>query len=162
MISVVMPAFNAERYIAATVESVLMQTYKELELIVVDDGSTDQTKEIADCLAQKDSRILVVHQENGGTSVARNRGLDIAQGEFVAFLDADDLWEATFLEKTYQKISSDGEDFVYAFTEEIGVNGRKIPMGSGCPKEGYFDVFLHKTGELRLPFLPYQCCAFAT
>lgn len=152
MISVIMPAYNVEKYISNSVESVLTQTYGDLELIVVDDGSTDETGKLADALAEKDNRMVVIHQPNGGVAAARNRALDMAQGEFVAFLDADDLWDPTFLEKTYAKISACGGDFVYANTEERFVDGRTNFIGSFQPREEKFDGFLHATGEYRQPF----------
>ena len=152
MISVIMPAYNVENYIARSLESVLVQTYDDYELIVVDDGSTDGTGKIADDFAKKDSRVLVIHQENGGAAAARNKGLDAAKGEFVAFLDADDLWDAAFLEKTYAKIVACSGDFVYANTEERFVDGRTNFIGSLQPREEKFDGFLHRTGEYRQPF----------
>ena len=152
MISVIMPAYNVEKYIANSVESVLAQTYKEFELLIVDDGATDATGKISDDLAKKDGRIVVIHQKNGGAAAARNTGLDAAKGEFVAFLDADDLWDKTFLEKTYAKIVDCNGGFVYANTEERFVDGRTNFIGSLQPREEKFDGFLHRTGEYRQPF----------
>ncbi len=152
MISVIMPAYNVKKYIAASVASVLAQTYKYLELIIVDDGSTDGTGKIADDLAKQDERIVVIHQANGGVAAARNKGLDASQGDFVAFLDADDLWHAFFLEKTHAKMSVCGEDFVYAYTEERFTDGRTNIIGHEYPIGCKFDGYLHKTGEYRQPF----------
>ncbi|MCC6456207.1 MAG: glycosyltransferase family 2 protein [Caldilineaceae bacterium] len=90
LVTVMMPAYNAAPYIGQAIESVLAQRYAAWELIIVNDGSTDQTAEIA--AAYVDPRIRLVHQANGGESVARNRALELARGEFVAFLDADDLF----------------------------------------------------------------------
>jgi glycosyltransferase involved in cell wall biosynthesis len=89
-VSIMMPAYNAGLYIEQAIESVLAQSYPHWELIVVNDGSTDQTGEIA--ARYQDERILLIEQANGGESVARNRALDQMTGEFVAFLDADDMW----------------------------------------------------------------------
>ncbi len=91
-ISVIMPAYNSEKYIAEAIESILAQTYGNWELIAVDDGSTDRTGEIIDYYAAKDDRIYVVHKGNKGVSHARNTGLDLATGEWIAFLDNDDIY----------------------------------------------------------------------
>jgi glycosyltransferase involved in cell wall biosynthesis len=96
--SVVIPAFNAERFIERTLRSALRQTSNDLEIIVVDDGSTDRTKSIVQSLALSDERIRLVSVPNGGVALARNIGLEHARGEFVAFLDADDLWHPSKLE----------------------------------------------------------------
>ena len=95
-ISVIIPAFNAERYLAAAIDSVLNQTLQPDEIIVVNDGSTDRTPAV---LAGYDDRIVVIEQGNGGISVANNRGVAVACGSFLSFLDADDLWVANKLEK---------------------------------------------------------------
>lgn len=97
LVSVVIPAYNAESFIAATVAGVLAQTHAELELIVVDDGSADRTGEIVGQMA--DERVRVLRFENAGTIASRNRGLREARGEFVAFLDHDDTWFAHKLER---------------------------------------------------------------
>jgi teichuronic acid biosynthesis glycosyltransferase TuaG len=95
MVSVIMPAFNAGRYVAASIESVSAQSGDDWELIIVDDGSTDDTGSIAEAYATKDARIRVIHQSNGGIAAARNRGLREMDGGsgHVAFLDDDDVWE---------------------------------------------------------------------
>jgi glycosyltransferase involved in cell wall biosynthesis len=103
MISVIMPAFNAGRFIAASIESVRAQSFGEWELIVVDDGSTDDTGSIAEDHAASDARIRVIHQANGGIAAARNRGLSemSAASAYVAFLDNDDVWEKDALETLF-------------------------------------------------------------
>lgn len=106
LVSVITPAFNAEKYIAATIESVLAQTYSDWELIIVDDGSTDRTAEIVKNYTARDSRVVYVFQKNAGQSAARNAALMHSHGVYIAFLDADDLFnpeklevQTTFLEK---------------------------------------------------------------
>ncbi len=89
LVSIIMPAFNAEKYIESAIESVLAQTYKRLELIIVNDGSTDTTKDLA--LKYSDERLKYIETSNGGVSTARNHGLEQAKGEFFCFLDSDDL-----------------------------------------------------------------------
>ncbi|MDR3346595.1 MAG: glycosyltransferase, partial [Campylobacteraceae bacterium] len=90
LISVIVPVYKVEQYLAACLNSIVNQTYKNLEIILVDDGSPDNCGKICDEYAQKDSRIVVLHQPNGGVSRARNAGLDIAKGEYIAFVDSDD------------------------------------------------------------------------
>ena len=98
MISIIIPAYNAADYLAQTIESVLNQTYSDFELILIDDGSTDRTREIIKDYQCKDARIKYFYKENGGVSSARNLGLQKATGDFVSFLDSDDLWDRRFLE----------------------------------------------------------------
>jgi glycosyltransferase involved in cell wall biosynthesis len=87
-VSVIVPVYNGERFLAETIDSILAQTYPSCELIVVDDGSTDRTRAIASSYPS----VQYIYQANAGTAAARNRGIEVARGEFLAFLDADDLW----------------------------------------------------------------------
>ena len=96
-VSVIMPAYNVEPYLAASIESVRGQTFRDWEIVIVDDGSTDRTGAIADGYARRDRRIRVVHQANRGLSSARNTAMRYARGEFFALLDSDDLWDPDFL-----------------------------------------------------------------
>ena len=89
-LSIIIPAYNAQEYLNGCIESVLAQTYSDWELIIVNDGSKDNTASICDAAAEKDERIKIVHQNNSGVSAARNSGLDVATGELIAYLDADD------------------------------------------------------------------------
>lgn len=97
LVSIIMPAYNVDEYIEESIRSIQAQTYPNWELIVVNDGSTDTTQAVVERLASQDSRIRLVTQPNGGVSRARNRGLELARGEYISFLDGDDLWEPTFL-----------------------------------------------------------------
>lgn len=96
-----MPIYNSENYVSQAIESVLNQTLKDFELILVDDGSTDKSPEICDAYAEKDSRIQVIHQTNGGICAARNCGLEMVKGEYVAFIDNDDVYLPDLLEENY-------------------------------------------------------------
>lgn len=97
VVSVIIPVYNVEEFIFRTVESVMNQDYKNIEIILVDDGSPDNSAEIIDKLAKKDDRITCVHKENGGVSSARNAGLRIASGEYVTFIDGDDWAEPKYV-----------------------------------------------------------------
>jgi len=97
VVSVIMPAFNAERYLGAAVESVLRQSFADLELLIVDDGSSDRTVEVAQGYAARDARVRVLQQANAGPGPARNHGFRTAAGRLFAFLDSDDEWDETFL-----------------------------------------------------------------
>ncbi len=110
MISVIIPVYKVEEYLPLCIESVIHQTYNELEIILVDDGSPDKCGDICDRYAALDSRVKVVHKENGGISSARNAGLEIATGEYVAFVDSDDWLSLNMLEQLYNAISSKGGD----------------------------------------------------
>ena len=90
MISIIVPIYNVERYLSQCIESLINQTYTDIEIILVDDGSTDRCSDICDSFAKKDSRIIVIHQENSGVSTARNAGLEIAKGQYIGFVDPDD------------------------------------------------------------------------
>lgn len=93
-ISIIVPVYNVEKYLRKCIDSILNQTFKDFELILIDDGSTDESGKICDEYNLKDNRIKVIHKENGGLSSARNAGLDIAQGEYIGFVDSDDWIES--------------------------------------------------------------------
>lgn len=102
-ISVIVPVYKAEKYLHRSVDSILAQTFTDFEILLIDDGSPDRSGEICDEYAKKDSRIKVFHKPNGGASDARNVGLDNAQGEYVCFVDSDDVVDKDFLEIFLQK-----------------------------------------------------------
>src|SRR5262249_61710555 len=104
LVSIIMPAYNAGKYIADSIQSVLAQTYSDWELIVVDDGSTDNTATVVQQFVTRDSRIKYFFQENGRLGKARNTGIKNASGSLIAFLDSDDLWLETQLELSFQPL----------------------------------------------------------
>ena len=91
LLSIITPVYNVEAYLDKCVQSVLSQSYRNIEMILVDDGSTDSSAVLCDKWAQEDSRVIVIHKVNGGVSSARNAGLEVASGEFITFVDPDDL-----------------------------------------------------------------------
>jgi len=104
LISVIIPVYNVENYLSNCIDSVINQTYKNLEIILVDDGSIDSSAKICDEYAKKDGRIKVIHKENGGLSSARNAGLDIAKGKYISFVDSDDTINFEMIEKMLNSI----------------------------------------------------------
>ncbi|WP_296029137.1 glycosyltransferase family 2 protein [uncultured Treponema sp.] len=116
MLSVIIPVYNVEKYLSRCVDSVLNQTYKDFELILVDDGSLDNSPVICDGYKKKDSRVKVMHKENGGLSSARNAGLEICKGDYIFFIDSDDwLTDEKVLEEFISKAETENADFVYSF-----------------------------------------------
>ena len=102
-VSVITPMYNCEKFISETIESVLNQTYTNWEMIIIDDCSTDKSKQIVKQYIERDKRIrLIALNENSGAAVARNKGIEVSSGRFIAFLDGDDLWEPNKLEKQIQ------------------------------------------------------------
>ena len=112
LISVIVPIYNVEKYLQKCVDSIINQTYKNLEIILVDDGSPDNCPKMCDDYAEKDSRIKVVHKENGGLSDARNVGMEVATGEYVSFIDSDDYISLDFYETLLETIVDNDSDVV--------------------------------------------------
>lgn len=108
LISIIVPVYNVEAYLERCVDSLRNQTYRNLELILVDDGSPDRCPGICDSLAEADDRIRVIHQENAGLSGARNTGINAAKGEYLAFVDSDDYVAENFIEALYTVIQESG------------------------------------------------------
>ncbi len=101
LISIIIPVYNVERYLRECIDSIIAQTYKNLEIILVDDGSSDKSGEICDEYSKKDSRIKVIHKKNGGLSDARNVALDITKGDYIGFIDSDDYIEKDMFQILY-------------------------------------------------------------
>lgn len=125
-VSVVIPVYNVKPYLERCVHSVLRQTYKNVEIILVDDGSTDGSAELCDLLGKTDPRIMVIHQENQGLSGARNTGIHHATGEYIAFLDSDDEWLLDDGLNTLVKKGGSEIDLILFKTVDIWKNGRII------------------------------------
>ena len=127
-ISVIIPVYNTEDYVAQAVESIMLQTLQDIEIILINDGSTDHSQEIMEELARKDCRIQVHSQENHGQSVARNHGIQYASGKYFYFMDSDDLLELNALEICFNKCESNQLDFVF-FDASILQSKGQINMG---------------------------------
>lgn len=124
-ISVVLPTYNVEKYLRKSVESIINQTLKDLEIIIVNDGSTDLSGDIANQLAKEDDRIILINQLNQGLSAARNAGLKIATGEYIVFIDTDDWIEDNALEKMYEYAKKNDCDVVQCNFRMVGIDNIK-------------------------------------
>lgn len=146
LISIIVPVYNVEKYLPRCIDSILSQTYKKLEIILIDDGSPDRSGEICDAYAQKDKRIRVIHKKNGGLSDARNVALDIAQGEYIGFVDSDDWIEPDMFECLYQNRVSGGMTICGWYQDFINHSvPQPLSVQSCTPQEG---VQLYLSQEL--------------
>ncbi len=112
-VSIIVPIYNVEKYLDRCLQSLLNQTLKDIELILVDDGSPDRCPEMCDEYARKDSRIKVIHKKNEGLGLARNTGLEIANGDYVAFVDSDDFVDINMYQQLYEKVCMTNSDAVF-------------------------------------------------
>lgn len=124
LISIIVPIYNVERYIHRCIDSILAQTLSNIEIILVDDGSTDRCGKIADGYLSKDPRVLVLHKENGGQCSARNAGLDIARGEYIGFVDSDDWVDSEMFEGLYQAAKQSNADITICGREVYSEEGK--------------------------------------
>ncbi|MBQ7826818.1 MAG: glycosyltransferase family 2 protein [Clostridia bacterium] len=145
-ISVIMPAYNAERTISAAVLSVLFQTYSDFELIIINDCSTDGTAAILDELAEKDCRITVlVNEKNSGVSHSRNRGVAAARGQWIAFLDSDDMWREDKLECQLHTLEKNPQSVVsYTASAFIDENGNPYGYVMHAEEKTYYKTLLRR------------------
>lgn len=129
-ISVIIPVYNAEPFLAKCIDSLLAQTYPDMEILLIDDGSTDTSPTICDCYAAADARVRVIHQKNAGVGAARNAGLDAAKGAYIAFVDADDYVLPDYLETLQRDMIEQDVDIVYC-------NYRELYQGQPVNRIGY-------------------------
>lgn len=127
MLSVVIPIYKVEAYLKECVDSVLDQTYRNLEVILVDDGSPDKCPQICDEYAKRDSRVRVIHKPNGGLSDARNEGLKAAMGDYIIFLDSDDYYAQTDFLETVVKVTASGSKDAVFFQRTVFYDGQDRP-----------------------------------
>ena len=142
-VSVIIPVYQVARYLVEALDSVVRQTYTNLEIILIDDGSTDGSGEICDRYAATDHRIRVVHQENKGLSAARNAGLDLMNGDAVAFLDSDEAYDPEYIETAANAMIREQADLVvcgFSSHKTTGRMTRKNRIGNGCCfEQGVYD-----------------------
>jgi glycosyltransferase involved in cell wall biosynthesis len=129
LVSVIIPVYNVEEYLCECIDSVINQKYKNLQIILVDDGSTDSSGKICDDYAKKDGRVCVVHKNNSGPSKTRNVGLEHAKGKYIYFLDSDDYIELNALELLVNTAESDGADLVFFDARSFSDDGAQIKQG---------------------------------
>lgn len=133
LVSIVMPAYNCEKYVVEAINSILAQTYRNWELLVLDDGSKDNTLRIIEDFSQNDSRIKALpNGKNMGVSATRNRGIELASGEWIAFLDSDDMWKPEKLEKQFEIVEKEAAEFLFTGSSYINEEGE--------PYKGIFEV----------------------
>lgn len=141
-ISVIVPAYNCENLISETLDCLLNQTLKDIQIIIVNDGSNDGTAAVIDRYSKKDSRILSVYQENAGVSAARNNGIDRAEGEYLLFLDSDDLLSDNALECLADKLDKTGADIAVCRVQRFGYGGEEFnPIVDSFTKEDSLDCY---------------------
>lgn len=144
MISVIVPVYNVELFLSECIDSLLNQTYKDFEVILVDDGSSDGSKEICELYAQKDTRLHYIHQENAGVSAARNVALEVVKGEYVCFVDADDVVAPDYLNHLFF-LSKDGDFPVCGYTKDINLLGQKSDRTAKYEARDYITRVLFET-----------------
>lgn len=126
LISIIVPIYGVEQYLDQCVESIVSQTYQDLEIILVDDGSKDQCPEICDQWAEKDQRIKVIHKVNGGLSDARNAGIRQMNGDYVSFIDSDDWIDQSFIQKLYEAMVENQSDVAECSVQLVGETGNYL------------------------------------
>lgn len=168
LVSIITPVYNAERFIKETIESVQSQTYKNWEMILIDDCSIDSSAEIIKDFIKFDNRIIYVKlEQNGGAAVARNVGLDLAKGRYIAFLDSDDMWKEEKLEKQIYFMKKNKYGFTFTSYEIMYENGSVASKVVNVPKKIDYNGLLKNTiigcltvvidreliGDFRMPLI---------
>lgn len=148
MISVIVPVYNVEKYLYRCIGSILNQTFKDLEIILIDDGSKDRSGIICDEFKKKDNRIKVIHKKNEGLGLARNTGMDIATGDYITFVDSDDYISTTLVEDLYKGIVSNNVDTALGGFKKITNDDKilleKIPEFNSYSEKNVLEEFLPK------------------
>lgn len=142
LVSVITPCYNGSRFISETIDSVLSQTYSNWEMIIVDDGSTDNSAEIVELYSKKDGRIRLIRQVNGGSAEARNHGIREAQGQYIALLDSDDLWKPEFLSEQIDFMKGKNARCVYSSYERIDENSIECLSPLICKRSVHYKDML--------------------
>jgi glycosyltransferase involved in cell wall biosynthesis len=162
LVSVIIPAYNADHYIRQTIESVLAQTYSHIEVLVVDDGSTDATPEIVEQFSHQDQRVILLQQANAGVAAARNLAIAQSHGEFIAPLDADDIWYPQKLEKQVNCFiqSDQAVGLVYTWSVLLDENGQQLSYCQSAQVEGDVLIrliFENSPGNASSPLIRRSC-----
>lgn len=131
LISIIMPAYNVEKFIERTIKSIIAQTYKHWELIIIDDGSTDGTKKIIDTYLNIDTRIKYVYQENGRQGKARNKGIENAQSDLIAFMDSDDMLLPEMLQEQFTLLKQTNADLVFSSVDYVDEDLHDLEVNHG-------------------------------
>ncbi len=143
LVSVIMPAYNAELYIQEAIRSALQQTHQNIELLVIDDGSTDGTCRIVEEFAQSDKRVFLYRNEqNAGVAASRNRGFSLARGDYIALLDSDDRWYPDKIDKQLQRAESSQADLIYTSYALISEDGQEMLGVYRVPEQTNFKQML--------------------
>lgn len=154
LLSIIVPVYNVKPYLKDCVESIINQTYKNLQILLVDDGSTDGSQDICDEYARKDSRIVVIHKENGGLSTARNEGMDRAEGEYIAFVDSDDWLEPNMYDAMITQLEKYDADLVAcSFFECKGDEKKAVGDSKNVTVLDKEEIFINKN---QLRFLAWN------
>lgn len=155
-ISVIIPVYNAEKYLQNCLDSILKQSYKNIEIICVNDGSIDNSQNILNKYARQDKRLISIEKENGGVSIARNNGISMASGEYIAFVDSDDYIESNYIEELYLSIVSNKADLAICKVNNFGCLNRvdKLSYNYMELNENYEDEW----EEINRNFLLYGPC----
>lgn len=157
LISVIVPIYNVYPFLIRCVNSILEQTYRNLEVILVDDGSSDGSSGICDKFSKIDSRVVAIHQENKGLSGARNRGIDLAKGDYFAFIDSDDFIEPKMIEALYRAMINSGSDMSICSIQRVDETGSNIPSPSPLENailtkdEVFRNIIYQKNGWVYIP-----------
>ena len=158
LITVIVPVYKVEKYLEKCVKSILNQTYENLEIILVDDGSPDNCGNMCDELAKQDSRIRVIHKSNGGLSSARNAGLDVMTGEYVGFVDSDDYIDAASVPKILSWIDREEADICFlirACSDKIHACQPHVSQFCGHGRFSFLFDFITNETELGFPSVSF-------
>lgn len=150
LISIVVPVYNVEKYLDACIRSILEQTYQNIEIILVDDGATDRSGQMCDCYAQQDQRIKIIHKENGGLSDARNKGVSCASGNYLMFIDSDDVVSPDLVKYLYDLLRDSGADIgiceqVHCYPEQEIIYQKETLRKIFDPEEAIAEMLYQKS-----------------
>ena len=152
-ISVIVPVYRVEKYLNDCIDSILAQTFTDFELILVDDGSPDSCPALCDAAAERDNRVRVIHKQNGGVSTARNAGLDAAQGNWIGFVDSDDMIDPTFCEKMLHAAVQAGAEMAVCDMLGIDIRSHQCPFQYKLVKN---EVLSNEEAISRMRLTPFE------